>query len=334
VKIQQHIKVPTGSILIVQGSKNFGGSLECLSLADYGKEKNVKADFLGLTKPINGVPHGELMPLEKKWVITISPQYGCSMKCKFCDVPKVGPGTNASHQDMLDQMNACISIHPEVKHTDRLNLHFARMGEPTFNPEVLSVATQMAHEIKNERGWGFHPVVSTMMPRKNKRLEAFLYQWMDIKNELEGEAGLQISINTTDEEIRERDFGGSALTLKEISAIFHCYSPTLTGRKMALNFALTDAPIDGKLLGSLFSPQKFMCKITPMHKTNACVENKLWNGEGYQTYYPYQQAEESLKDAGFDVIIFVPSLEEDLGRITCGNAILSGTKPECSYSES
>jgi len=324
MEIQQHIKVPTGSILIMEG--RFGKRLECLSLGDYGKEKNVKADFLGLTKPINGVPHGELMPLEKKWVITISPQYGCSMKCTFCDVPKVGPGENASHQDMLDQMHAAISIHPEVKHTNRLNLHFARMGEPTFNPEVLSVTPYMAHEIKEEKGWGFHPVVSTMMPRKNKRLASFIYQWLEIKSQLKGEAGLQLSINTTDEEIRQRDFGNSSLTLEEISQVMK--DVDVVGRKIALNFAITDATIDGQRLRELFDPQKFMCKITPMHKTNACVENKLWHSEAYQTYYPYSVAEESLKNAGFDVIVFVPSVEEDLGRITCGNAILSGTKPE------
>ena len=38
-------------------------------------------------------------------------------------------------------------------------------------------------------------------------------------------------------------------------------------------------------------------------------------------------------DVGFDVLIFVPSSDEDGGRITCGNAILSGSHPECKYSE-
>jgi 23S rRNA (adenine2503-C2)-methyltransferase len=30
-----------------------------------------------------------------------------------------------------------------------------------------------------------------------------------------------------------------------------------------------------------------------------------------------------LKQAGYDVIVFIPSKEEDESRITCGNAILS-----------
>jgi len=45
--IFKNIKVPTGNILIVKGEE---GKLECLSIGDYGKEANVKADFMGLER--------------------------------------------------------------------------------------------------------------------------------------------------------------------------------------------------------------------------------------------------------------------------------------------
>ena len=49
---------------------------------------------------------------------------------------------------------------------------------------------------------------------------------------------------------------------------------------------------------------------------------------------PHNKAvEEDLKDNGFDVIVFVPSYDEDNGLITCGNAILSGKVPTSSYQE-
>ena len=38
-----------------------------------------------------------------------------------------------------------------------------------------------------------------------------------------------------------------------------------------------------------------------------------------------------LKANGFDVIVFVPSYDEDNGLITCGNAILSGKLPTSEY---
>lgn len=315
---KQIITVPTGHIIIIKGDK---GLLECLSIGDYGKEKNIKADFMGLTKEIDGVPHGELIPLEDKWVITISSQYGCSMDCQFCDVPKVGPGRNATFGDLLNQVIAGLACNPQVLKTKRLNLHYARMGEPTFNWEVINSAIFLAGQFQY-RGWGFHPVVSTMMPNMHTNLRDFLIGWMHVKNVImEGNAGLQISLNSTDDKAREFLFGGKTLTIPEIARRLDYLE--VKGRKIALNFAVSEYPIDGKELIKYFNPEKFMCKLTPMHLTTSCVDNKIITVDGYDSYYPYREAEKSLKDAGYDVIVFIPSKEEDESMITCGNAILA-----------
>jgi 23S rRNA (adenine2503-C2)-methyltransferase len=308
------IKVPTGHIYIGSGEK---GSLEWLCLRDYGKERNLKADFLGLTRPLNGVPGGDPMPLTEKAVITISTQYGCSMGCTFCDVPKVGPGINATIGDLHMQVDEAIRANPEVLNSKRTNIHYARMGEPTWNPAVLQHAIEARTKAPH-----VHPVVSTMMPRGNKKLEWFLKTWAWIKYAIyDGNAGLQLSINTTDEKVRRTAFGGSALTLPEISALVA--DLPCRGRKFTLNFALTEAKINARYLEELFPPSKFLCKITPMHLTASCVANEITTKDGYTTYAPYEPVEDDLKAAGFDVIVFVPSVEEDKSRITCGNAILS-----------
>ena len=62
--------------------------------------------------------------------------------------------------------------------------------------------------------------------------------------------------------------------------------------------------------------------------TTACKDNNYSTENGYTSYYPYKEAEERLKKAGFDVIVFIPSKEEDESRITCGNAILSDKEHE------
>ena len=329
MKILRNLKVPTGNILIVKGDRN--KELELLSVGDYGKEQNIKADFMGLTREIEGVSHGDLLPLEDKWVITISSQYGCNSSCIFCDVPKVGKGLNATHNDLINQVKAGISLHPEVEEAKRLNLHYARMGEPTWNPNVLTATMELIERFK-ESGWGFHPVVSTMMPRNNKLLGLFLDDWMNIKNtHLNGEAGLQLSINTTDDKTRQDSMSNNTLTLKEISNIVKDYRPK--GRKITLNFALTDTPIDENILKELFNPEYFICKITPMHMTHSCEDNGIITIDGYNKFHPYKDVEDRLKSVGFDVIVFIPSYEEDLGRITCGNAILSGSLPEVEYEE-
>ena len=318
MNILQNIIVPTGNILIGEGKK---GLLEFLSIGDYGKAQNIKADFLGHTDEINGVTHGEIMPLEKKWVVTVSTQYGCSMDCAFCDVPKVGRGKNATTRDIIDQVLCAVSLHPEVAYTDRLNIHYARMGEPSWNLCVLESAILIKRDLPSS--FKIHPVVSTMMPKNNIGLEKFLRAWMSIKNDsYQGEAGLQLSINSTNEQERDIMFSSNAHTISDIGKIMERIEPPM-GRKIALNFALAGYEINPSILLKHFNPEKFMCKITPMHITNSCKDNGLITDGGYSEYTPYKEHEGALKAAGYDVIVFVPSKEEDESRITCGNAILS-----------
>jgi 23S rRNA (adenine2503-C2)-methyltransferase len=331
-KLLRNIEVPTGNICVMQGEK---GNIEFLSVGDYGKSQNIKADFLGITKELNGVPNGEIMSLVEKWVITISTQYGCSMNCKFCDVPKVGPGVNATLNDLTNQLIEGLKLHPEILSTKRLNLHYARMGEPTFNQNVLEHAKKLHQIVKPFIGNSMiHPVISTMLPKHNKKLVEYLNAWCDIKNETyRGDAGLQFSINSTDNNQREEMFSGNSLSLEEISEI-GMILPDPKGRKYALNFALADNyTIDAKRLASLFNPNKFMVKITPLHKTKSCETNNIITTGGYEEFTPYQKPEADLKNEGFDVIVFVSSYDEDLGLITCGNAILSGSLPKTKYKE-
>lgn len=323
----KNIEVPTGNICIMQGDK---GKIEFLSVGDYGRNRNVKASFLGLEKDIDGVKNGDMMPLTEKWVITISTQYGCSMNCKFCDVPKVGKGLNASFDDLSNQVINGLKLHPEIIGTKRLNVHYARMGEPTFNMNVLLHAKVLMKQVRPYINRSHvHPVVSTMMPKNNKMLVHFLQDWTnDIKNNIyRGSAGLQISINSTDEDQRNEMFNGNCLELDQISDICELL-PDPIGRKYALNFALADSYIiDAKKLKYYFDPDKFMVKITPLHDTNSCKDNNIITTGGYNYFTPYKKAETDLKNVGFDVLVFIPSIEEDESRITCGNAILSGTMP-------
>lgn len=300
--------------------------LEFLTVGDYGKENNIKANFLGLTKEINGVANTEVN-LSKKWVATISTQKGCPMNCKFCDVPKFGFYGNASIEDMERQIRTIIE-NESVRYTERFNVHFARMGEPTWNQDVLAFGIALKGVVRRcgLRADTVHPVVSTMLPRANTKLENFLHVWCSIKNDLYGgEAGLQLSINSTSDKQRLELFDSRSLSLSAISKIADKL-PMPKGRKYTLNFPVTAQTIlDAKELTSLFDKDKFIVKITPIHETASAIENGF-EVTGYSDYNVYRMFEQPLLEEGWDVIVFVPSKEEDSDRITCGNALISEEK--------
>jgi 23S rRNA (adenine2503-C2)-methyltransferase len=121
-------------------------------------------------------------------------------------------------------------------------------------------------------------------------------------------------------------FGGLQLPLEELAKIAD-RMPTPISRKYTLNFAYASGnEIDGKKLASMFDTEKFMCKITPIHNNNACKDNNIELVDGYTCYSPYEEAEQSLMAGGFDVLVFIPSLDEDDELVTCGNAITGGSE--------
>lgn len=299
--------------------------VEFLTVGDYGKENNIKANFLGLTKEINGVMHHDV-DLHDKWVATVSTQKGCPCRCRFCDVPKFGYFGNATMEDLEYQVTTILADHMEVGHTKRFNVHYARMGEPTFNYDVVRFTNLYLRDIVERRleADTVHPVVSTMLPVANSKLDDFLHEWCLLKNQVyHGEAGLQFSINSTDDEQRRTQFRAMSHNLKDIALIADRL-PMPVGRKYTLNFAVTkDTILDASVLSNLFDKEKFIVKITPIHETASAIENGFDKTTTYTDYDVYRKFENPLVKAGWDVIVFVPSKEEDSDRITCGNALIA-----------
>lgn len=298
-------------------------NLEYLIVGDYGKENNIKASFLGYDKRIDKVEHKKV-DMSDKLVVTISSQKGCPMNCDFCDCPKFGFRGNASLSELVSEISTGIAL-SGVKHGKRLNVHFAIMGEPTFNNNVIlaaKVVSQLVGQGSDVQFEEYHPVVSTMMPRSNKHLAEFLTEWVTTGYELGGEDGfgLQFSINTLDDEDRNRMFRGNSLSLKEIGELISSL-PSPKKRKFTLNFAVTSkSNLDVELMNRYFDKNKCIVKITPIHETVEAVT------EGYEIvtdFDVYEKFEKPLVEDGWQVIVFVPSAEEDADRITCGNSLIA-----------
>lgn len=296
--------------------------LEYLYVGDYGKENNIKATFLGYDKRIDKVEHKDVV-LEDKLVVTVSSQKGCPMDCNFCDCPKYGFKGNVSKIELISEITTGIAL-SGIKKGKRLNVHFARMGEPTFNFDVIDAANEIAHiNQQTEKMFEeYHPVVSTMMPKNNKRLKEFLRSWILSgygNGDIDG-YGLQFSINTLDEKDRNEMFRNKSLSLEEISKMIKTL-PNPRKRKFTLNFAVTpQSNLDVELMNKYFDKEICIVKITPIHETLKAVN------EGYEIvkdFDVYEQFEKPLVDDGWDVIVFVPSKEEDEDRITCGNSLIA-----------
>lgn len=240
-----------------------------------------------------------------------------------CEVPNIKqPLHNATVMDLIDQVATAMSLHPEITSSKRINLHYARMGEPTFNMDNIISASYYLKEHFDRDGFKFHPVVSTVMPYNFNTTAANIRRWILFKNvDMNGDAGLQLSINTTNDEQR-REWSPCSMSLRQMAYAMQNCKPV--GRKFTLNFAVTDnCEICPSKLLTYFSPDDYIIKLTPMHKTKSAIENGLKTDGDYTTYTPYSEHEKRLRDAGYDVLVFIASKEEDESRITCGNAILS-----------
>lgn len=299
-------------------------NLEYLYVGDYGKENNIKASFLGYDKRIDKVEH-KPVDITDKLVVTVSSQKGCPMNCNFCDCPKLGFKGNATLPELITEIMSGVAL-SGIKHGQRLNVHYARMGEPTFNPNVITSAEFIAQMLMNDHSDvtfdTYHPVVSTMMPKANKNLKEFLHKWVETGFAYGGEDGfgLQFSINTLDENNRNEMFRNRSLSLQEISDIIK-ELPMPKKRKYTLNFAVTSkSNLDVALMNKYFDKEKCIVKMTPIHETVEAVD------EGYEIVHDfdvYEQFEQPLVNDGWDVIVFVPSKEEDEDRITCGNSLIA-----------
>ena len=299
-------------------------TLEYLYVGDYGKENNIKASFLGYDKRIDKVEH-KPVDITDKLVVTVSSQKGCPMNCNFCDCPKLGFKGNATLPELITEIMSGVAL-SGIKHGQRLNVHYARMGEPTFNPNVITSAEFIAQMLMSENSDvtfdTYHPVVSTMMPKSNKNLKEFLHKWVTTGFVYGGEDGfgLQFSINTLDENDRNEMFRNRSLSLQEISNIIK-ELPYPKKRKYTLNFAVTSkSNLDVDLMNKYFDKEKCIVKMTPIHETVVAVD------EGYEIVHNfdvYEQFEQPLVNDGWDVIVFVPSKEEDEDRITCGNSLIA-----------
>ena len=267
------------------------------------------------------------IPREEKWVLLVSTMFGCPIGCSMCDAGGHYQGKPTKEQ-ILSQIDFLVrKRYPDGNiPAKQFKIQFARMGEPSLNPNVLDVLDELP-ELYNAPG--LMPSLSTVAPKGSGD---FLERLLEIKYDKYsgGHFQFQFSIHTTDETLRDQIIPVKKWSFTEMEAYGkQWYAPG--DRKITLNFALAkDMPVDAAVLLNHFDPGKFLIKITPLNPTYRALENNLSSYIDPRVENNGYEIVESLKKAGYQVIVSIGEVEENLIGSNCGQYIkrhLSASQP-------
>lgn len=252
------------------------------------------------------------IPREDKWVLIVSTLYGCPVGCPFCDAGNQFQG-KLSQDDILNQIDFMVlQRYPDRRiPAGKFKIQFSRMGEPALNPNVLEVLRELPHRYQTP---GLMPTISTVAP---SGVQQFFDELIDIKNTYYHHGfQLQFSIHSTDREQRDRLIPIKKWTFPEIADYGRAFH-TSGERKITLNFALPKGIIiDPDVLLEYFDPEIFLIKITPVNPTYQASRNNITsyivpNERNYNII-------NILQDIGYDVILSIGELTENLIGSNCG----------------
>jgi 23S rRNA (adenine2503-C2)-methyltransferase len=267
------------------------------------------------------------IPREDKWVLLVSTMFGCPIGCSMCDA-----GGHYQGKPTKEQIHAQIDFLVKKRYLDgvipakQFKIQFARMGEPSLNPNVLNVLDELPALYSAP---GLMPSLSTVAPKGS---DEFMERLLEIKTDKYpgGHFQFQFSIHTTDETLRDEIIPVKKWSFAEMEAYGEkFYAPG--DRKITLNFALAqDMPVEPAVLRRYFDPGKFLIKITPLNPTYRAQENNLSSYIDPQVEDNGYAIVEALKIAGYQVIVSIGEVEENLIGSNCGQYIkrhLSASQP-------
>jgi 23S rRNA (adenine2503-C2)-methyltransferase len=255
------------------------------------------------------------LPREKKWVLLVSTMFGCPIGCLMCDA-----GGHYHGKPTRDEILAQIDFLVDKRFPDRLipceqfKIQFARMGEPSLNSQVLDVLLELPHRYQAP---GLMPSISTVAPAGTER---FFNRLLEIKQENynNGHFQFQVSLHTTDTEVRDRYIPVKKWSFAQIAEFGQRFF-TPGDRKITLNFALAQStPVDPAVMLSFFDPDKFLIKITPLNPTYRARENALVSYVNPLSAGQKYELIQVLQDAGYQVILSIGETEENRIGSNCG----------------
>jgi 23S rRNA (adenine2503-C2)-methyltransferase len=255
---------------------------------------------------------------KKKWVLIVSTLYGCPVSCKMCDAGSFYYG-RISKEDILSQIDFLVTkrFPDRVIGTEKFKIQFARVGEPSFNKNVLDVLEELPDLYRVPK---IVPSISSIAPHSS---DNFFLRLADIKNRLysNGNFQLQFSIHTTNKRLRDELLPVKKWSFEKIAE----YGETFFqkgDRKITLNFAASNEyPIEPEIIFRYFNPHKYIIKITPLNPTYHAKKNNLTSLINPVSEGNSRILVDKFNELGYDVLVSIGEIEENKIGSNCGQYI-------------
>lgn len=256
----------------------------------------------------------------ERYILMVSTLFGCPVQCLICDAGGSYQG-KPSAAEILMQIDYLVNLRfpDRCFPSQKFKIQFARMGEPSLNLAVLDALEQLPSRYRTP---SLMPSISTIAPYGR---DAFFERLVDIKDKYypNGRFQFQYSLHTTDTVLRDRLIPVRKWNFErmaEYGGRFH--SPG--DRKITLNFALAQGmPVDAGVLSRFFNPDIFLIKITPINPTCQAVMNGLHSRIDPSAPESLAALGQTLTQAGYEVLISIGELEENLIGSNCGQYVLN-----------
>jgi len=261
------------------------------------------------------------LPRESKMVLVVSSQFGCPVGCLMCDAGR-SFHDNLSAEEIHAQIDFLLASWAgrDAPRCPKLKVQFARMGEPSLNPAVIDVISELP---ARHRLPGLMPCVASVVPVRSSPWFAGLRIARD-EFYPGGMFQLQLSVQSTSQSARERLIPFAVEGLEGLSML----ASGFTGpgdRKVALNFAVAEGvPVDARVLREAFDPEKCLVKLTPLNATGRAVESDLVSLFSSRSDAGIVDLASSIREAGFDVIVSVGLPVEGENGASCGQLAFAG----------
>jgi 23S rRNA (adenine2503-C2)-methyltransferase len=258
------------------------------------------------------------IPRKDKWVLIVSSLFGCPVGCSFCDGGISYKG-KLSKEEIFSQIDFPIRKRfPDGNiPVKKFKVQFARVGEPSFNPAVIDVLSELPLRYKAP---GLLPCLSTIAPEGTER---FFEKLLNLRKNIYAEKNfqLQFSIHTTDKEFRDKLIPVKKWSFQKISDYGNLFYQE-GYRKITLNFALAhNTPFNAKTLLDYFNPDKFIIKITPINPTYTALKNKISSFVKTDNDSRIEALIYEIRNVGYQVIKSIGILEENEIGSNCGQYI-------------